>query len=167
MTVDGDGSTWTNSGDLYVGGYDNFYGPYYDAGSGTLVSPAAACNLRLHRLLLPAEGFVTVDGDSSTWTNSSDLYVCGFHDGSYCGFGMLNITGGSAVTASSVGLRLSALGMTLATVACSASGGSVRSPTKEECIMAGASGGGQNLYTHFRWYMERRPHVRSHRRHVG
>ena len=68
VTVDGAGSTWTSSGQLYVG----------FNGSGTLkvtkggsISTSATC-LGDNR---GSSGTVTVDGNGSTWTNSGSLIV--------------------------------------------------------------------------------------------
>ena len=86
VTVDGSGSTWTNSDNLLIG----------CAGDGTL-------NISRGGAVSSADGFigyygsgstgkVTVDGSSSRWTNSNDLYV------GYSVDGMLNISNGGQVS---------------------------------------------------------------------
>ena len=85
VTVDGAGSTWTNSGSLYVG----------NSGSGTL-------SITNHGSITGTSGYlgsssgstglVTVDGAGSTWTNSVDLYV------GKSGSGTLSIVNGGAVS---------------------------------------------------------------------
>jgi fibronectin-binding autotransporter adhesin len=84
VTVSGDSSTWTNSGDLHVG----------DAGDGTLdiFNGAAVSNTYCYIGTADVStGVVTVDGPGSTWTNSSYLRI-GEH-----GDGTLNITNGAVV----------------------------------------------------------------------
>ena len=82
----GEGSTWTNSGSLYIG----------YSGAGTLnieaggeVSNSYSCNLGYN---LGSTGTATVTGADSTWTNSGNLYV-GFE-----GTGTLNIEAGGLVS---------------------------------------------------------------------
>jgi T5SS/PEP-CTERM-associated repeat protein len=85
VTVDGTGSTWINSSDLYIG----------HQGSGTLDitgGGAVSNSLGLIGYESGSTGEVTVDGTGSTWTNSSDLYV-----GLY-GSGTMDITGGGLVS---------------------------------------------------------------------
>jgi outer membrane autotransporter protein len=85
VTVGGIGSTWTNSGDLYIA----------EAGVGTLsiANGGAVSNVTgtigWHA---GSSGTVTVDGAGSKWTNSSDLYV------GHSGNGTLNILNDGAVS---------------------------------------------------------------------
>ncbi len=84
-TVDGAGSTWTNSNSLYVG----------YAGSGTLNIVGGGAVSTTHGYVgygSDSTGAATVDGDGSTWTSISRLYVGEF------GYGTLNITGGGSVS---------------------------------------------------------------------
>jgi T5SS/PEP-CTERM-associated repeat protein len=84
-TVDGPGSTWTNSNNLYVG----------YSGSGTLsVTGGGAVNSSSGYIGYNSGsmGIVTVDGVGSSWTNSSSLVV------GYSGNGTLSITGGGDVS---------------------------------------------------------------------
>ncbi len=85
VTVDGAGSTWTNSGLLYVGLY----------GGGALnITGGGAVSSSHGRIAYESgsTGEVTVDGPGSTWTNSDDLYVGGH------GSGVLGITSGGALS---------------------------------------------------------------------
>ncbi|TPK05865.1 autotransporter outer membrane beta-barrel domain-containing protein [Mesorhizobium sp. B2-5-9] len=68
VTVDGPGSTWTNSGDLYIA---EFGTGTLDITNGGVVSNAMG-TIGWH---VGSTGTVTVDGAGSTWTNSSHLYV--------------------------------------------------------------------------------------------
>jgi len=89
VTVDGTGSTWTNSYSLIVDG-----GDYDSFGSGVLNitgGGAVICNWGTIGEKSNSTGEVTVDGPGSTWTNSSTLNV------GYEGRGVLNITGGGIV----------------------------------------------------------------------
>ena len=66
VTVDGAGSTWTNSGDLYVG----------NCGSGTLSISNGGSVSNANGYIGYYSGYtgrVTVDGAGSTWTNSGHL----------------------------------------------------------------------------------------------
>ena len=85
MTVDGTGSTWTNSGSLYVGNCGN--GTLNITGGGAVSNTNGYIGYNSG-----STGTVTVAGTGSTWTNSGDLDV-----GNY-GSGTLNITGGGAVS---------------------------------------------------------------------
>ncbi|MBZ9816434.1 autotransporter domain-containing protein [Mesorhizobium sp. CA7] len=85
VTVDGTGSTWTNSGDLYiaergVGTLDIINGGAVNNATGSIGTHAGS------------NGMVTVDGAGSTWTNSSHLYV------GDQGTGALNISSGGKVS---------------------------------------------------------------------
>ncbi|MGY2051661.1 autotransporter domain-containing protein [Methylobacterium sp. JK268] len=88
-TVTGQGSTWTNSGNLTVGG---------DNGSGTLVIQDGGIVTNTTGYLgdnnhtgQVSTGTATVTGQGSTWTNTSDLFV-GRH-----GTGALTIQNGGVV----------------------------------------------------------------------
>src|SRR4029077_8447874 len=70
-TVDGQGSTWTNSGDLAVG----------YSGTGTLHIKNGAMVSNVIGIIgrdKDSIGTATVDGVGSTWTNSDDLIVATF-----------------------------------------------------------------------------------------
>jgi len=94
--TDGDGhaSTWANSGDLYVSVY----------GTGTLNIEAGGVVSNVDGVIgYDNTGSATVtgtdgSGNASTWTNSGDLYV------GYYGDGTLTIAGGGKVSASGVDL---------------------------------------------------------------
>ncbi|MCA0035262.1 autotransporter domain-containing protein [Mesorhizobium sp. B263B2A] len=85
VTVDGAGSTWTNSGDLYVA---EFGVGTLDITKGGVVSNAVG-TIGWHP---GSSGTVTVDGTDSTWTNSSNLFV------GDQGKGALMVTNGGAVS---------------------------------------------------------------------
>ena len=89
VTVDGIGSTWTNSERLYIG----------NRGSGTLnitAGGAVSSNTAYISNDSVATGLVVVNGAGSRWTNSR-----GFSVGTY-GTGTLSITNGGVVTAGGV-----------------------------------------------------------------
>jgi T5SS/PEP-CTERM-associated repeat protein len=66
VIVDGNGSTWTNSGDLYVGRD----GP----GILTIRNGGYVCNAQAYIAYIgSSSGSVTVDGAGSTWVNTSSL----------------------------------------------------------------------------------------------
>ncbi len=90
VTVDGSGSTWTNSGDLDVGSYGN--GTLNITGGGTVSND----NRGLIAYDSGSTSVVTVDSAGSTWTNSDNLYV-----GAY-GNGTLNITDGGLVSVAGI-----------------------------------------------------------------
>ena len=84
-TVDGTGSTWTNSGYLYIG----------NSGNGTLNITNGGKVSNTYGYLgynSGSTGTATVDGTGSTWTNSGYLYI------GNSGNGTLNITNGSSVS---------------------------------------------------------------------
>ena len=85
VTVDGAGSTWTNSGNLTIG--------YWD-GTGILNITNGGAVSSVNGVLGGNTGTstVTVDGANSTWTNSGTLKV------GNGGTGILNITNGGAVS---------------------------------------------------------------------
>ena len=88
VTVDGNGSTWSNSSDLVVGQY----------GNGTLnitEGGAVDCSHSNYIGYFPSStGVVNVDGSGSTLTNSWEFCV------GYVGKGTLNITKGGLVNCS-------------------------------------------------------------------
>ncbi|XJN83972.1 autotransporter domain-containing protein [Mesorhizobium terrae] len=92
MTVDGAGSTWTNTGRLVVGG-----GPGLGA-SGTLTiqngGTVTSVGGQIGELSTGHSGVVTVDGAGSTWTNTGDLAVGGWYNDT------LNIRNGGVVNVS-------------------------------------------------------------------
>jgi T5SS/PEP-CTERM-associated repeat protein len=88
VTVDGAGSKWTNSKDLHVG----YYSTLSITGGGAVSSAAGYVGDQNTYNISVA----TVDGAGSKWTNSSSLTIGGK------GSTTLNITGGGAITASSV-----------------------------------------------------------------
>jgi T5SS/PEP-CTERM-associated repeat protein len=91
VTVKGSGSTWTNSGDLYVGGMDN-NGTLNITSGGTVSSgPGTIGYLSTSR-----PSAATVDGIGSRWTSSGSLTL-----GNYGCEAALNISGGGIVTATS------------------------------------------------------------------
>ena len=92
-TVDGAGSTWTDSSSLYVG----------YSGTGTLkISNGGAVNSTFYTSYLACDGYVgynsgasgtvIVDGNASKWTNDDDAYV------GYWGNGCFQITNGGTVS---------------------------------------------------------------------
>ncbi|MEI9421394.1 autotransporter outer membrane beta-barrel domain-containing protein [Mesorhizobium sp. Cs1299R1N1] len=84
-TVDGPGSTWINSGDLYIA---EFGTGTLDITNGGLVSNAVG-TVGWHA---GSTGAVTVDGAGSIWANSSHLFV------GDQGTGALNISKGGTVS---------------------------------------------------------------------
>ena len=84
-TVDGAGSTWTNSSDFYVGHYGN--GTLTVSNGGTLSNVVGFVGR-----YSTSTSTATVDGAGSTWTSSSDLIV------GYAGNGTLNIRNGGKVS---------------------------------------------------------------------
>jgi T5SS/PEP-CTERM-associated repeat protein len=91
-TVNGAGSTWTNSSDFYVGA----------TGGGTLTirNGAAVSNVNgFVGAYSGSTGVVTVDGAGSTWTNSGDLNVGASGSGGLTvSSGTLTIRNGGAVS---------------------------------------------------------------------
>ncbi len=85
VTVDGAGSAWTNSSDLYVG--------YANEGMLSIQNGGAVSNVDGYiGRVSNATGTVTVDGAGSTWVNSNELNV------GYQGSGTLTIQNGGAVS---------------------------------------------------------------------
>ena len=93
VTVDGAGSSWTNRNDLVVGGA-------YAAGTGTLtISNGGAVSVGGNSYLgdsVGATGTATVDGASSSWTNTGSLTV------GNQGTGTLTVSNGGTVSASNM-----------------------------------------------------------------
>ena len=90
--VDGPGSSWTNSGSLYVGG----------DGDGTLNIQNGGAVSNVDGFIGAygggdSEGSVTVDGADSTWSSTGSLYVGG-HTAEPGGSGALTVSDGGAVT---------------------------------------------------------------------
>ncbi|MES2028025.1 MAG: autotransporter outer membrane beta-barrel domain-containing protein, partial [Pseudomonadota bacterium] len=83
-TVDGVGSAWTNSGDLYLG--------FNGAGTLTIRNGGAVSNGISWLGFGVGSGTATVDGVGSSWTNSANLYV------GYGGTGTLTIQNGGKVS---------------------------------------------------------------------
>ncbi len=111
VTVNGARSTWTNTGDLVVGGCDDFLYSYFggNAGSGTLTithgGSVSCCNGYVGYDNEDANSpvsLVTVNGNGSTWTVSGSLSIGGL-DSADSG-GRLSITHGGAVSSSVGGI---------------------------------------------------------------
>ncbi len=99
-TVDGAGSTWTNSQDLSVGGSGNTV-PNAVRGTLTISNGGAVSNIGgTIGYDSGSTGVVTVDGAGSTWTNSSDL-IFGFLG---TASGTLTISNGGVVSAATTTL---------------------------------------------------------------
>jgi len=110
VLVDGEGSTWGNSGNIYVGNVSN--GALNITNGGTVYNQHGIIGQFYKDIggeIYHGVGVVTVDGAGSTWTNNGTLTV-----GSL-GEGTVNITNGGAVfsingqigsqASSSLGLR--------------------------------------------------------------
>lgn len=90
-TVDGLGSIWTNSGQLFVGNFS--------AGTLQITNGGAVSNTNgFIGFAGLASGTVIVDGSGSTWTNSGSLYVGG-NTVRAAGGGLLRIQNGGTVKA--------------------------------------------------------------------
>ena len=99
-TVDGAGSTWTNSQDLSVGGSGNG-NPNSVRGTLTISNGGAVSNIGgTIGFDSGSTGIVTVDGAGSTWTNSSDLILGLLGTAS----GTLTISNGGVVSATTTTL---------------------------------------------------------------
>lgn len=87
VTVNGSGSSWINSGFLYVGHHGGLN--WNDSATGTLNiingGSVSSCGGSLGNGET-SSGTVTVDGSGSLWTNNGNLGV-----GSFYGYGNLNI----------------------------------------------------------------------------
>jgi T5SS/PEP-CTERM-associated repeat protein len=97
VTVDGLGSTWTNTGNLYVA---RSASGKLSITNGGAVSNATG-NIAYYSGTL---GVVAVNGSNSTWTNNGSLNI-GYTG--YTGVGKLSISDGGAVTASTVSINAS------------------------------------------------------------
>jgi len=97
VTVSGAGSTWTNSGNLYV--------RYSGRGTLNITDGGTVSNSigYISAYSGSTMGVVTVSGAGSTWNNTSSLYV------GCPGSGMLNIADGGVVTAASVSINSKSL----------------------------------------------------------
>ncbi len=86
VTVDGAGSTWTDSEYLLVG--------YQGSGTLNITDGGAVSNDSIGAIGVQpgSTGEATVDGDGSTWTSGTELYV------GYESSGTLNITDGGLVS---------------------------------------------------------------------
>ncbi len=94
-TIDGTDSTWTNSGNLYVGYGAAGLGTY--AYGGEMVVSNGGLVENVHGYIGTLSGstaVVTVTGTNSEWNNSGNLYVGG------AGTGTLTVSSGGAVTSS-------------------------------------------------------------------
>ena len=91
-TVDGPGSTWTNTSSLSVG----------DSGSAGLSITNGGIISNFYGYIgrySGSSGTATVDGTGSTWTNSNKLYIGG------SGTAILSLTGGGVITATGVSVN--------------------------------------------------------------
>jgi T5SS/PEP-CTERM-associated repeat protein len=99
-SVDGLGSTWTNSGNLFLGA---------NGGAGVLsVSHGGHVSSSIGYVGLSngfggtsSTGTVNIDGAGSTWTSSGNVYVGGSESGPG-GTGLLRVTNGGVVSTSNV-----------------------------------------------------------------
>ena len=102
VTVDGTGSKWTSSSNLYVGSAGN--GTLKITGGGAVSSGSSSIGASSG-----STGIVTVDGNDSTW-NTSGLYVGNL------GAGTLNITGGATVSSGGSSIGYSSMSANKVTV---------------------------------------------------
>ncbi len=86
VTVDGTGSTWNNSGVLWVGN---------NSGGGGTLNITDGGDVSNAYGVIGSTSVVTVDGAGSTWTNNGRLYIAYYSGGS----DVLNITNGGMVIA--------------------------------------------------------------------
>jgi T5SS/PEP-CTERM-associated repeat protein len=99
VTIDGAGSTWNNSGQMYVGYAAN------SSGKLSILNGASVSNGgRSYIAYSPIPGRVTLDGTGSTWNNAENLYV-----GRSNSSGTLSISGGAAVTAQLIEVNVPSL----------------------------------------------------------
>jgi T5SS/PEP-CTERM-associated repeat protein/autotransporter-associated beta strand protein len=94
VTVDGAGSSWTNSGTFYVGGSSGSTGTLNIQNGGTVSNTIGYIGYS------GGTGTVTVDGAGSSWINSGTLYVGYISSGN----GTLNILNGGRVSSTYVAL---------------------------------------------------------------
>lgn len=90
VTVDGATSTWANSGDLRIG--HQGIGTVEISNGGSVSSSHGFIGGTFLGLLVGPSGLVRVDGAGSNWTNSGELFVGYFSNGT------LSITDGGAVS---------------------------------------------------------------------
>ncbi|UFS78561.1 autotransporter domain-containing protein [Tardiphaga sp. 37S4] len=125
-TVDGAGSTWTNSSTLIAG----------VSGTGTLTikngGKVSNAGIGVLGFNAGSTGTATVDGTGSAWTNSSDLYL-GFR-----GTGTLTIQNGGAVSNAGFGY----LGFTAGSTGTATVDGAGSSWTSSSVLILGDSGTG-------------------------
>lgn len=135
VTVDGEGSTWTNSNILYVG----------TQGAGTLTirnSGQVSNTDGVIAYAIGSTGTVTVDGAGSTWTNSDQLRVGNL------GTGTLTISNGGTVSAASVEIA-SETGSTGTLNIGAASGAAAAAPgTLDTPTVAFGAGTGAIVFNH-------------------
>jgi T5SS/PEP-CTERM-associated repeat protein len=93
VTVDGNGSTWTDNSEVYVG--NQGVGTMNVTGGGKVSFGEGASSGAYIAYAPGSTGVVKVDGNGSTWTNSGEIYV-----GS-AGSGTLGVTNRGAVSATS------------------------------------------------------------------
>jgi T5SS/PEP-CTERM-associated repeat protein/autotransporter-associated beta strand protein len=133
--VDGAGSTWTNSGELYVGA----------SGDGTLTirnGGAVSNSIGYIGMDSGTTGAATVDGAGSTWTNSAGLHV------GYLSAGTLNIRSGGVVSASTMSIA-SQVGSTGTLNIGAASGQAAAAPgTLNTASVDFGDGTGQIVFNH-------------------
>ncbi|TPQ36843.1 autotransporter domain-containing protein [Bradyrhizobium guangdongense] len=136
MTVDGAGSTWTNSSDLTVG----------VSGTGTLtirnggsVSDASGF---IGNFPLSTGSTVTVDGAGSTWTNSSNLVV------GIGGAGTLTVQNGGSVSAPNVSIALVAGSTGTLNIGAALGQPAVAPGTLTTPTIAFGAGSGQIVFNH-------------------
>lgn len=96
VTIEGAGSTWTNSGDLFVGNDFDGVGMLTVSGGGQLTNFNGFLGFDSS-----ANGAVEVDGTGSTWTNNGNLYIGGTDSGA-AGVGVVHIADEGTVNADSV-----------------------------------------------------------------
>ncbi len=124
VTVDGVGSTWTNSGSLFVG--------YGGRGALSITNHGSVGgSVTYVGYLSNAVGTVTVDGAGSSWTNSAGLYV------GNSGRGAIAIVNGGV--ASAVGVDLGVFGNSNGAVAVDGAGSTLNDTGD---LYVGNSGGG-------------------------
>ncbi len=91
VTVEGSGSTWDTSNNLYVGGNQ-----FFAEGDGTLTISGGGLVTNTDGFIgfeFTSTGAVTVEGSGSTWENSNNLFVGG-NNLSAGGAGTLTVSGG-------------------------------------------------------------------------
>ena len=126
ITVSGSGSTWTNSGALYVGSRGN--------GQLTIENGAVVSNTEAFIGYDPGSiGAVTVSGTGSTWANNSSALTVG-----YAGDGQLTIENGATISNASAYIGFSSGGTGAVTVS-----GTGSTWTNSSVLYVGHAGDGQ------------------------